>query len=91
MFSSSVDNRAVYGRVKPPTLAGSKKAHDSVPTWHKYALTVDEAAKYFSIGENRLRTMVANNPTADYILRKGENILLKRELLERYFNSIHAV
>ena len=26
-----------------------------VPIWEKYTLTIDEAAKYFRIGENKLR------------------------------------
>ena len=28
-----------------------------VPIWEKYTLTVEEAARYFRIGENKLRRM----------------------------------
>ena len=35
-----------------------------VPIWEKYTLTIDEAAKYFRIGENKLRKLAEENPAA---------------------------
>ena len=29
-----------------------------VPIWEKYALTIAEAARYFGIGENRIRELI---------------------------------
>ena len=29
-----------------------------VPIWEKYTLTIEEAAKYFRIGENKLRKYI---------------------------------
>ena len=29
-----------------------------VPVWEKYMLTIEEASKYFGIGENKLRRIV---------------------------------
>ena len=31
----------------------------TVPLWEKYLLTIEEAAVYFGIGENRLRELAA--------------------------------
>ncbi len=30
-----------------------------VPIWEKYTLTIEEASKYFRIGENKLRTILS--------------------------------
>jgi len=42
-----------------------------IPTWEKYALTIDEAAAYFHIGEKRLRQIVAENPGQGLSYRMG--------------------
>ena len=39
-----------------------------IPIWRKYTLTIEEASLYFRIGEKKLRNLVAEDPTADYIL-----------------------
>ena len=33
-----------------------------VPIWEKYTLTIEEASKYFRIGENKLRKLAEENP-----------------------------
>ena len=33
-----------------------------VPIWEKYMLTIEEASKYFRIGENKLRKLADENP-----------------------------
>ena len=35
-----------------------------VPIWEKYTLTIEEASKYFRIGENKLRKLAEENPAA---------------------------
>ena len=39
-----------------------------IPTWEKYTMTVEEAAAYFRIGENKLRKIINEDKDADYIL-----------------------
>ena len=39
-----------------------------VPIWEKYTLTIEEAAKYFRIEENKLRKLVEENPTANWVI-----------------------
>jgi len=41
---------------------------DDVPIWEKYTLTIEEAAKYFRIGENKLRKLAEENPAAGWVL-----------------------
>ena len=35
------------------------------------ALEIEEAAKYFRIGENKLRKLVEENPTANWVILNG--------------------
>ena len=42
-----------------------------IPLWEQYTLTVEEAALYFRIGENKLRRLIADNRNANYILWNG--------------------
>ena len=39
-----------------------------VPIWEKYTLTIEEAAKYFRIGENKLRKLAEENPNANWVI-----------------------
>ena len=40
----------------------------TIPYWKKYTLSIEEAAAYFRIGENKLRKIVDEDRTADYLL-----------------------
>lgn len=52
-----------------------------IPVWEKYTLSIEEAAAYFRIGENKLRQLIAENPNADYILWNGTRAQIKRKNL----------
>lgn len=43
-----------------------------IPVWEKYTLTIEEAARYFRIGENKLRRLVDETPGADWVLMNGK-------------------
>ena len=57
-----------------------------VPVWEKYTLTIEEAAQYFRVGENKLRKIVSENKDADYILWNGTRPQIKRVLFEHYID-----
>lgn len=63
----------------------------TVPIWEKYVMTIEEAAAYFRIGENRIRQLVNENPYANFYLRNGNRVLIKRKLFEQYIDSAEAV
>ena len=44
-------------------------SNNDVPIWEKYTLTIEEASKYFRIGENKLRRLAEENPTAGWVPR----------------------
>ena len=63
----------------------------SVPIWEKYTLTVEEAAKYFRIGEGRLRQLIADYPNAQYLIYNGNRAQIKRKLFEKYIDSTSTI
>jgi len=62
-----------------------------IPIWHKYTLTIEEAAAYFRIGENKLRNLVSGNKDADYILWNGNRPQIKKNLFEKFIDSVDAI
>ena len=64
---------------------------NEIPIWQKYTLSIEEAAEYFRIGQKRLRQLVADNPTADYILLNGNRVQIKRKLFEDYIDTATTV
>ena len=64
---------------------------NEIPIWQKYTLSIEEAAEYFRIGQKRLRQMVADNPSADYILLNGNRVQIKRKLFEDYIDTATTV
>lgn len=62
-----------------------------IPIWRKYALSIEEAAQYFHIGEKRLRQITKEDPEAGYLLWNGTHVLIKRELFEQYLDTAGTV
>ena len=59
--------------------------------WQKYTLSIEEAAVYFRIGEGKLRRMVNENPTADYLLWNGNRVQIKKTKFEAFVDRLAAV
>ena len=62
-----------------------------VPVCDKYGLTIEEAAAYFGIGEEKIRKLISNNPDADYLLKNGRKSVIKRKRFEEYLNNIDSI
>lgn len=62
-----------------------------VPVWEKYTLTVEEAAVYFRIGENKLRKLIGENKDAMYILWNGNRPQIKRAMFEKLIDGITLI
>ncbi|MDY2699116.1 MAG: excisionase [Acetivibrio ethanolgignens] len=63
----------------------------NVPLWHKYTLTITEASEYFGIGEKKLRQMVQENATADFLLNNGVKVLIKRMKFEQFLDETCSI
>ncbi|WP_285947446.1 excisionase [Thomasclavelia cocleata] len=62
-----------------------------VPIWEKYTLTIEEASKYFRIGENKLRRLAEENQNADWLLMNGNRIQIKRKKFEKLIDKLDAI
>lgn len=60
-----------------------------VPVWEKATLTLEEAAAYTGIGENRLRDIT--NDEQNLVLWVGTKRLIKRRALEKYIDRTYSV
>ncbi len=45
----------------------------------------------FLVNRDGLRTIVSDNPHADFILRNGNRIQIKRKIFEKYIDSIDEI
>ncbi len=70
---------------------GQMEKQNEVPIWEKYTLTVDEAAAYFRIGENKLRKLIQENKDAEYIIWNGNRAQIKRNLFEKFIDRCYAL
>lgn len=64
---------------------------NTVPLWERYTLSVEEAAAYFRIGENKLRRIISENQNADFILWNGNRAQIKRKKFERFIDNLTAI
>ncbi len=62
-----------------------------VPIWEKYTLSIEEAASYFRVGENKLRRIIQENPDSDFVLWNGNRIQIKRKKFEEYIDNAEVV
>lgn len=61
--------------------------NSKVPLWEKYLLSIPEASEYFGIGAAKLRQIVSENPSADYVFWNGTRAMIKRKILEKYIDE----
>ena len=64
--------------------------HAGVPIWKKYTLAIEEASKYFRIGENKLRKLAEENPTAGWVIMNGSRIQIKRKQFEKIIDALEV-
>lgn len=61
-----------------------------VPIWEKANLTVEEAADYFGIGANKLRTMT-DEENCPFVLWVGSKRLIKRRKFEKFLEEQYSI
>lgn len=66
-------------------------AKNNIPTWERYTLSVEEAAEYFRIGENKLRKIINDNQEAEFILWNGNRPQIKRRIFEGYIDKLNII
>lgn len=69
----------------------SEKNDFDIPVWHRYTLTIEEAAGYYHISEGELRMLIDQNPHEDFYVMNGNRALIKREKFEQFLDQATAV
>ena len=62
-----------------------------IPIWERYTLTIEEASKYFRIGENNLRRLAEENKNANWLIMNGNRIQIKRKQFEKIIDTLDAI
>lgn len=63
----------------------------AVPVADKYMLSIEEAAAYFRIGENKLRDIARENPLAPWLFWNGNRAQIKRRLFEQFLDESNTL
>lgn len=63
----------------------------NVPIWEKYTLTIEEAAQYFRIGENKLRKLAEENLNSGWVIMNGNRIQIKRKKFEKLIDDFEII
>ena len=67
------------------------KNSEYVPISEKYTLTIEEASKYFRIGENKLRKLAEENLNASWVIMNGNRIQIKRKQFEKIIDTLNVI
>ncbi len=62
-----------------------------IPIWERYTLTIEEASKYFRIGENKLRRLAEENKNANWLIMNGNRIQVKPKQFEKIIDTLNAI
>ena len=65
--------------------------YPDVPIWEKYTLTIEEAARYFRIGEKKLRKLAEENPDASWLIMNGNRVQITRRQFEKVIDSLDVI
>lgn len=73
------------------TVLNSTCGECEIPVWEKYTLSIEEAAEYFRIGENKLRNIINKDKFAEFILWNGNRAQIKRKIFEKYIDKLSFI
>ena len=58
-----------------------------MPWWNKYTLSVQEAAEYFGFSDKKVRKIIDEHETDNFVLWNGTRPRIKRQLFEKFVNK----
>lgn len=62
-----------------------------IPIWEKYTLTIEEASRYFRIGEKKIRRLADENPHAGWLIMNGNRLQIKRKKFEKIIDDLDQI
>ncbi len=63
---------------------------NDIPIWRKANLTIEEAAIYSGIGQNKLRELT-DADDCPFVLWIGSKRLIKRKMLDKYMATVFSI
>lgn len=63
----------------------------NVPIWEKYTLSIEEASRYFRIGEKKLRRLAEENLDSGWVIVNGNRIQIKRKQFEKIIDTLDEI
>ena len=57
----------------------------------KYTLSIEEASRYFRIGEKKLRRLAEENPNANWLIMNGNRLQIKRKQFEKVIDELEVI
>ena len=66
-------------------------SNTDIPVWEKYTPTIEEASRYFRIGEKKLRKLAEENQGACWLMMNGNCIQIKRKQIEKVIDELDAI
>lgn len=61
------------------------------PVWRRYTLAIEEAARYYHIGENKFRAIIDEHPQESFFVFNGNRVLIKRAKFEAFLDQSTVV
>ena len=65
--------------------------NNDVPIWEKYTLSIEEASRYFRIGEKKLRRLAEENLDSGWVIVNGNRIQIKRKQFEKIIDTLDEI
>ncbi len=66
-------------------------SNTDVPIWERYTLTIEEASKYFRIGEKKLRKIAEENKDSNWVILNGNRVQIKRKQFEKIIDNLDTI
>ena len=63
---------------------------EKIPVWEKSNLTIEEAAAYSGIGQNKLRQLT-DDERCEFVLWIGTKRLIKRKKFDEYIERMYSI
>ena len=64
---------------------------NDIPIWQKYTLSIEEASRYFRIGEKKLRRLAKENHDANWLIMNGNRLQIKRKQFEKVIDELEVI
>lgn len=59
--------------------------------WQKYTLSIEEASRYFRIGEKKPCRLAEENPDANWLIMNGNRLQIKRKQFEKVIDELEVI